>query len=55
MEDLLHYTPALRALLDGASGELLYLLELMLTLLAQILVKRHVKTFAYQLWTLIPF
>src|SRR6266700_2462359 len=49
MEDLLHCAAALGAFLYMAIGEFLYLLKLMLTLLAQILVKRHVKTFAYQL------
>jgi hypothetical protein len=49
MEDLLHCATALGALFDGAIGEFLYLLKLMLALLAQVLVKRHVKTFTYQL------
>jgi hypothetical protein len=51
MENLLHRAAAFGALFDGAIGEFLYLLKLVLTLLAKILVKRHVKTFAYQLWT----
>ncbi len=49
MDDLLQSATALGALLYVPRGEFLDLLKLMLTLLAQILVKRHVKTFAYQL------